>query len=152
MIKGGDNMKNVNYEIKYNFFKPSKEYKDVGFGIGDVLGVLNDNRLDFEVLEIVEFSIENNKRSLGHGSKILKSFCDSYSDKLIYVKAGALESEYEEEPTEDEFLLILKRLDNFYRKLGFIDVNNRIGCYQYSNAYVYGNAIGQTFIQALNLK
>lgn len=143
-------MENIKYELKYRFAKPEDNINE-NFALEDILSLLSKNDFNCEALEISHFFIEKDKRNLGYGSSILKSFCEAHDDKLIFLIAGVSEKEYEEEPTEEEYELVLKRLKIFYERLGFVDVNSNIGCYETRCSYVYKNEIGKDFTKAIKL-
>jgi GNAT superfamily N-acetyltransferase len=136
-----------NYQLKYHFVKvdsTEEELRKQGFAIEDLVDwIRKKNNPIAEILVIDSIIVDSDSRNKGLGSKIIKDFCESYSNYLILVIAGANTDEYKNEPTDEQYSEILERLNRFYTRLGFISVNNRIGCYDYKESFIYGNKVGR---------
>ncbi len=102
-----------------------------------------------EFLHITSFRVHKDFRNLGLGHDWLKTFCDAHDDKVIFILSGAHKDEYESEPSVDEYESILSRLDRFYKRVGFVNVNQDIGCYQYKESFIYRNKTSQKLLNSL---
>jgi len=111
-------IENEGYELQYHFEPVEPEGRDSReFALDDLseeIKLFNPNIKEFLVID--SFIVHPAFRGKGMGSKVLKDFCESYDDKIIFLLAGANTKEYPEEPPEQELLSILRRLENFLRQ------------------------------------
>lgn len=119
------------------------------FDVADLIGYSNDVDMLNDIKYISKIIVPKEKRNNGIGTKSLLELCKSMGeDKFILITAGALMDEYPKEPTTEEYNLILNRLDKFFKNIGFIDVNDRIGCYECKCSYLFGNKAGLELIKS----
>ena len=146
-------MKEWDYEIKYRFesvYDDDEINKSRGFAIWDLCEeIKNIDPSIKEFVHITSFRVHKDSRNRGLGHDWLKTFCNAYDDKIIFVLSGAHADEYESEPSEDEYKSILNRLDRFYTKVGFINVNQDIGQYQYRESFIYRNKTSEKLLDSL---
>lgn len=140
--------KNAKFSISYKLVTTDC-LKDWSFAIRDLMYILDTNSIVEPVIEITDFHVKKELRGKGYGTASLKEFCEKRPDTLILVVSGVSCREYEAEPTDDEAKAILERLDRFYKRVGFIDVNSEIGGYQYKRSYIYGNEPGKQFLNLM---
>jgi len=101
---------------------------------------------DPEVVEITELYVEPKERNKGHGSQLVNDIIRKHQESVIIVKAGALVSEYSDEPSQEEYDVLLPKLKRFYEALGFTDINFYVG-YEYRVPLLYtGNEIGKAIL------
>ncbi len=147
-------IENEGYELQYHFEPVEPEGRDSReFALDDLseeIKLFNPNIKEFLVID--SFIVHPAFRGKGMGSKVLKDFCESYDDKIIFLLAGANTKEYPEEPPEQELLSILRRLENFYVNIGFINVNEHIGDYQFKTSFIYENETSKPLLERLFLK
>ena len=153
ILKGVTFMRKWDYEIKYRFESVHVDdeiNKSRGFAIWDLCEeIKNIDPSIKEFVHITSFRVNKDSRNRGLGHDWLKTFCDAYDDKIIFVLSGAHADEYESEPSEDEYKSILNRLDRFYTRVGFINVNQDIGQYQYKESFIYRNNTSEKLLDSL---
>lgn len=92
---------------------------------------------DHDYILIDYISTKKESRNNGLGTAVLNAFCEENNDKVIIVEAGALKDEYPEEPVGEEYTEILNRLDEFFTKRGFSNVNKYSKTYEFKELYIY---------------
>lgn len=119
------------------------------FDIADLIDYSNNANMLNDIKYISKIIVPKNERNKGIGTEKLLELCNSIGDDtFILVTAGVLMQEYKIEPTNEEYELILNKLDKFFKNIGFIDVNKYIGCYEYKCSYLYGNKVGLELIKS----
>lgn len=120
------------------------------FDVEDLFNISNSLSMENDIKYITKLIVPKEHRNKGLGSKALVDLCKSIGeDTFILITAGALLEEYKEEPTVEEYEVILNRLDKFLIANGFIDVNEHIGCYENKCSYLYGNKVGLEIVKSL---
>lgn len=108
--------------INYSYYQKCKlDTRQTPFYICDINGFIKQ----FIVLE----SIVSPKGN-GEGSKAVRAFLNEFAGIPIILQAGFLFSgDYEKFAKDNDFSMV-EHLTEFYKKLGFIDVNDTIGTYE----------------------
>lgn len=136
-------IKTVNYES----IKEITDTKVNSFAMADLIGVMEHLGMDnIPVMQIGSIFVEEENRNKGRGTSLIKETAEAQPDAVIMVVAGASMDEYKEEPSFEEIQAILKRLDRFYTRAGFVSVNEKIAGYENMCVYIYDNKNGRTVI------
>lgn len=125
------NFKDKNFDIKGELFwvKDMYEFSDI---------------FD-EVRACTQIFVPKEDRRKGIGSKLLQDYIKENigNDKLYFVQAGFSKEEYTEEEFEnatiEERNELFNKLDKFYTKNGFFNINYFIGAYENTVMYLYTN-------------
>lgn len=143
-------MSDINEEIVLDVITVNRSIPQMyTFDIIDLIDYSEDVNLNNEIKYISKIMLAKSIRNKGIGTKILSDLCKSVGDdKFLMVTAGALIEEYDVEPTNEEYKVILKKLDKFFTNVGFIDVNNLVGEYECKCTYLYGNKVALDFIKS----
>lgn len=136
-------VKNEKQEVKYSIYKKNNfdNIDTLNFLLQDLGHVLINKEHFPEILYISEIFIEKHNRNKGYGSEILQKLIKENEDKLIIVSSCLLKREFKTQPTNETYDLILNKLNKFFTKNGFINVNKRFGQYEYREAFIYNNEI-----------
>jgi len=144
-------MKNASMTL--NFYEIEKDEKskvcdDItrrSFQVSDFLAEPSVTKL----IEIDKIIVDKPYRNSGYGSEILTNFCKDKDDTIIIVGAGAMSSEYKEEPSVEEYRSLFNKLDKFYTKNNFEDVTELFGTYDGSTkkTFLCLNEAGKTAIE-----
>ena len=133
--------------VNYASIKEITDSKVNSFAIADLIGVMEHLEMhDIPVMQIGSIFVEKENRNKGRGTALLKETVESHPDAVIMVVAGASMDEYKEEPTFEEIQEVLKTLDRFYTRAGFVSVNEKIAGYENMHVYIYDNKNGHTVI------
>ena len=117
------------------------------FLVQDIQGILDNSKLENEILEIVKLSVKN--KGEGLGSLLLKSCIEGYKESIVVLKAESLyeyEYEFNKAIEKKTFYPQLERLCNFYKKNNFEDFNDYVK-YEYARAFIYKNTAGEKIIK-----
>jgi len=122
------------------------EFNDVSFQARDFLLYLER---PVKLVEIESIRVDRSCRRQGHGSEMLKALCTGKEDTIIIAAAGALTSEFKEEPTREQYKALFSDLDKFYTHNGFVDVTATFGTYDGTSkrTYLYQNDIGKELLR-----
>ena len=136
-----------NYE---HFIFTDEEVKNIheqrkSFQVSDLICVTGKN----EIYEINGIYTNKEDRRKGYASRVLQDFCSGKNNTLIIAGAGAHTSEYNEEPTREEYIKLFEVLDKFYTKNKFEDVTQLFGTYDGTTkrTYLYKNRAGKKAIK-----
>lgn len=121
--------------------------------IEDVASYLRD-KTTVPVVECFQLFIPKEERRKGKASKLLQDYIKKNigEDKLYFATAGASKEEYK---TQKEFIelcnsgeldSLLKQLEEFYNKNGFLNVSKFIGGYEFKEMYLYMNDAAYKFL------
>lgn len=101
------------------------------------------------ILDLKSIFVEKDYRNSNVGSSRIKELCEKHDDKYIILISGVLEREYGENFDALTLDKVLNKLDRFYIKNGFINVNDRIGMYEENVTYLYLNKTSRKLLEAL---
>jgi hypothetical protein len=120
------------------------------FVVGDLASMIHGDKLPItHIHEITMISVPKELRRRGYATTALHVLINKYPDDLFIVCAGALDSEYPEEPSEEEYDELFKNLTAFYESMPFIDINFYID-YDTQIPFLYvGNNSGVVAIREL---
>lgn len=139
------NMINLNHEA-YIKFREKGDYNDKEFWYADTEFAIKDN----PVILIDELYVLKGKRNIGLGTTLLKEVIMNNPNTIILVKSGLGVSDYHKEPTDDEYIMVLNKLDKFFTERGFVNINKYTKSYEYHELYVYtGNDMGMRFFEEI---
>lgn len=101
------------------------------------------------IIEISTLFVEPDCRLSGYGSEVIQKICKNNEDDIILVGAGALSTEYTEEPSTEEYEQLFDNLTIFYNKNNFEDVTQLFGTYDGSTkrTFLYLNKAGKAAIE-----
>jgi hypothetical protein len=102
-----------------------------------------------KLIEIPEISVGIDCRRLGFASELLRQLCKDKEDTIIIAGAGALISEYPEEPSKEQYNELFENLTKFYTSNNFEDVTQLFGTYDGSTkrTFLYLNEAGKKAIE-----
>lgn len=126
-----------------NFKDPKFDPKHEPFYIQDAHSWISD-KID-TIYSCTQLFVPLEDRRKGIGSKLLQDYIKENigDDKLYFVQAGFSKEEYTEEEYEnstiEEHDELFDRLDKFYIKNGFFNINYYIGAYENKVIYLYTN-------------
>ena len=126
-----------------NFKDPKFDPKHEPFYIQDAHSWISD-KID-TIYSCTQLFVPLEDRRKGIGSKLLQDYIKENigDDKLYFVQAGFSKDEYTEEEfenaTAEERDELFDKLDKFYTKNGFFNINTLIGSYENSMMYLYAN-------------
>lgn len=134
-----------------NFFEATPEDIDniydrgYSFQVSDLFAESRNPKL----IEIAGLSVYKDCRRLGFASELLNHLCKDRDDTIIIVGAGALTSEYPEEPTHEQYNELFENLDKFYTSNNFEDVTQLFGTYDGTTkrTFLYLNEAGKKAIE-----
>ena len=135
------------YEATKEEIKDIYKYK-LSFQASDLLSESRNGKL----IEINNIRVEPEYRDNGFGSEILKSFCSNKEDTIIIAGAGAMQTDFPEEPTSEQYDDLFKHLNSFYTKNNFQDVTELFGTYDGTTkkTFLYLNDAGKNVIEDRN--
>lgn len=121
------------------------DYKRLSFQVADIVTDSNHG----QIIEINKIFVDRSVRKQGFGSKALKTVCEGKDNVIIIAALGALEDEYPEEPTDEQYDALFEGLNIFYTKNNFIDVTELYGTYDGSTkkTYLYMNPAGTAAVE-----
>lgn len=83
-------------------------------------------------------------RNYGYGTQLLNEFLRIFTNTeniddeyIIIIESGLLIEEYLEEPNDELYNKVLSKLDTFFTKRGFSNINNYTNSYEYKELYIY---------------
>lgn len=118
------------------------------FFLEDLCGILEEADINCQIVNIVNFNVE---QSLKHN--LLNNFCSQFDESTLIITVAYISAEefpeteyylYDEEPNKKKIPVteVLQRECKLLEDIGFINVNKYVK-YEYKDAYIYGNKIGQ---------
>ncbi len=161
MFKSKDFFKDPKFQTeKYRHFENENCYvvacihendsSNHSFLVQDIFSTVKIPRL----VELISIETKTDRRGKGFCTAFIDKIVREFKDDIIVCAASALQSEYPSteytykgEGTGDKELPlndILKRLDHFFSKCNFKDVNQFFGSYEFKVSYLYlGNVPGK---------
>lgn len=148
--RGGQKMNKENLELAtklttkvINFKDKDFDLKSEPFWVQDAYGWCDD------IFDSISYCnaifITKEFRNKGIGSELLQNYIKENigDDKLFFIQAGFSKDEYTKEEfenaTSEERNALFYKLDKFYTKNGFFNINDYIGDYENSQMYLYTN-------------
>lgn len=118
----------------------------ISFQVADIFAASRNTKM----IEIDYINISKDCRREGFGSELLNTFCQGKDDTIIIAGAGALKSEYEEEPTPEQYNELFENLGKFYTRNNFVDVTELFGTYDGTTkrTFLYKNDAGLKAIES----
>lgn len=124
--------------------KEKADSKYVSFFLKDVWNHISATDNIPDILYITKIFTPYPKRNKGYGSNAIQDLIETHSGKLTVLMAGALECEYAQEPSKKQYAVLFAKLEKFYLKNNFININEWIGQYENHVCYAYNNEAYQT--------
>lgn len=115
--------------------------------VRDCLRLMRANRIATSLVSIDHFELPLSQRGNGLGTLHLKTFCDNNSENVVLVIAGVVESEIEDDDSENKKKLA--RVLKFYESRGFVNCNDQIGNHETQYSLIYNNTMGSRLINSL---
>lgn len=144
-------VKKVDYKMKTKVIKSEKHCNS--FAERDLFYIVSDKlKIDKDILCIDYFEIPKKNQNKGHGTKILKQFCEENKEKFILFLVAGLpikEDELEMELTHDGLHEKLSRLEKFYTSVGFVNINAYIGQYENKISFLYKDGLGCEIVSGI---
>lgn len=98
------------------------------------------------IITIDKIVVDKNKRGSRFGAKVLFPMLEENEDKLIIIVLQYLDTDREEKSYKEKIESVIK-LGKYFRKLGFVDVNQYFGRYSDRISMCYNNRSFQKLIE-----